>query len=1141
MSKLTPTQLATHLACGHFTQLDRQRRAGELKVELNVDPRLEAMRQRGAQHEGSYVDRLRLAGRSICDLRDERDAAATLKAMQNGVDAIVQAPLSNASFFGIADVLVRVNAPSALGVYSYEALDTKLSSETKAGTILQLCTYCEMLEAMQGRVPEHFHVVTPVREEHFRSADFAAYYRFVKARLNSAVVSVPAHLTYPDPVPHCDVCPYWKFCDKRRRSDDHPSLIADIRTGQVREFQRHGLRTVASIAGSGGKLPAPPSRGSVATYARLGHQARLQIDSRVTETPIFDFLSIEPARGFQRLPQPSLGDVFLDFEGDPFVGEAGLEYLTGYCIRDEKENGNVSFQQLWAFDQDAEKQACEHFLDFVVSRLREHPDLHVYHFGSYEPSALKRLCARYSTRGEELDVLLRGGRFVDLHAVVREACRIGVERYGLKELEPLHAFRRTLDLRAASIARRDLELALELGQSTDVSPELRELVAAYNRDDCLSTEVLHSWLEHQRSKLVEQGHTISRPKLETGEASAQVSERDLRIQALKQALTEDLPADPTQRSPEQTGRALLASMLGYFRQEEKNAWWEFFRLRDLSPEEHFEEREMLAGLEFVDAFPPQGRERNSRYRYSFPPQDTAIELGDRAYFAKADDLVDGKPTSMMVVEMDRATGTVVFSAGKAVGDRRPRSVFREQVVASGQLESSLLAFAQHVRDSAFPASGPYAAASQLLLRRNPQLRGGHGGVLRQQNESSLNAAKRLCVELDHGVLPIQGPPGSGKTYVGARAIVALAQAGKKVGITAVSHKVIDNLLEEIRDSITPGTPPLRLVHKHDEEPPTGIEYKTTAKEALGAVGEKVVIGGTVWLWAMDEAVGALDYLFVDEAGQMALAHALAAARSACNVVLLGDPQQLEQPTKGAHPDGADVAALVHVIGKGQATMGNEQGLFLDRTYRLHPHICGFTSELYYENRLLPIEGLEQQHITGNIRFAGAGLFLVEVAHEGNQAQSNEEIATVAAIVEHILQTKVDWTDRRGNSRELRPDDLLVVAPYNAQVSALRRRLAAHGVKRVGTVDKFQGQEAPVVIYSCTASSHQDAPRGMGFLYDPHRFNVATSRAQAVVIVVASPALFEPECRTPEQMLWANGLCRYRELAKSVSGFTPVAS
>ena len=306
---------------------------------------------------------------------------------------------------------------------------------------------------------------------------------------------------------------------------------------------------------------------------------------------------------------------------------------------------------------------------------------------------------------------------------------------------------------------------------------------------------------------------------------------------------------------------------------------------------------------------------------------------------------------------------------------------------------------------------------------------------------------------------------------------------------------------EVRGSAL--TPKLRLVHKDNEDPPHGIEYLDDNAATLAAVRAGTVVGATVWLWSSDDAEGSLDYLFIDEAGQMSLAHALAAARAAKNVVLLGDPQQLEQPTKGAHPDGADVAALVHVLGKDRATLADDQGLFLDRTWRLHPSICAFTSELYYEGRLRSIDGLERQRLEGDTPFAGAGLFLVEVPHEGNQSRSNEEIDAVERIARHLL-AGTRWTDQEGRTRPLEPSDILVVAPYNAQVSALRRTLAPLGVIRVGTVDKFQGQEAAIVIYSCTASSPKDAPRGMAFLYDPHRFNVATSRARGAVS--SSPVL-----------------------------------
>ncbi|MCW5631928.1 MAG: TM0106 family RecB-like putative nuclease [Rubrivivax sp.] len=1125
---MTPTLLAGHLACRHLTQLERQRRAGTLTVEYRADPRLDALIERGRRHEDAYVEALRREGRRILDLRGLHDVALTRQAMDAGYDAIVQAPLSNDEFIGTVDVLLRVDL-SATGPmrHIYEPVDTKLARETKGGTVLQLCTYCELLEALQGVQPERFHVVTPHARETYRTAEFAAYYRHARGQLLEAASASPPPSTYPEPVEHCDVCKYWLTCDSQRRRDDHPSLIAGIRTSHRREFEAQRLLTLSDIAHAEGRLPLrEPVRGNADTYLRLGRQARLQLQSRQLAVPAMELLPCAPGRGLARLPEPSEGDVFLDFEGDPFAGPAGLEYLTGYCVRDPA--GALVPGQHWAFDAAQEKSALELFLDMALERLAQHPSMHIYHYGAYEPSALKRLSARHASRGEQLDRLLRGRRFVDLHAVVRESLCVGVERYGLKELEPVYGFVRRIELREAATARRDLEIALELNES--VSDETTERVALYNLDDCRSTAALRDWLEERRSDAVTRGETVARPVVGDPAPSERVSERDQRIADLRAALVGDLPEDSASRTDEQRGRALLAALLGYFRQEEKNAWWEYFRLRELPPGDHLEEREMLAGLQFVETLPKQARQRNARCRFRFPHQETAVALGDKVHFVLAEDPRGETGSTAQVEEIDLVNRTVVLSIGDVAG-AYPTVVFRDQVVGAKVLESALLGFAESVCNPGVVDPVPYRSATDLLLRRLPRRRSGRGGALRMPGESTAHALVRLCRDLDAGVLPVQGPPGCGKTFNGGRAILELAAAGKRVGVTAVSHKVIDNLLTAVREAAeSTGHACPRLVHKHDEVPPDGIEYVKSPQAALGASAPGTVVGGTVWLWALDEATERLDYLFVDEAGQLALAHALAAARSATNLVMLGDPQQLEQPQRGAHEEGADVAALVHLIGAGKATLDEEQGLFLDSTYRLHPAICTFTSEMYYEGRLSPASGLERQSVAGPTRYTGAGLHLVEVEHEGNQAHASEEILEIDRIVQSLLQQGHSWTDHSGATRALGADDILVVAPYNAQVSALRGVLAKRGVTRVGTVDRFQGQEAPIVVYSCTSSSPEDAPRGMAFLYDPHRFNVATSRARCSVIVVASPRLFAPNCRTPEQMRWANGMCRFRELA-----------
>jgi uncharacterized protein len=425
-----------------------------------------------------------------------------------------------------------------------------------------------------------------------------------------------------------------------------------------------------------------------------------------------------------------------------------------------------------------------------------------------------------------------------------------------------------------------------------------------------------------------------------------------------------------------------------------------------------------------------------------------------------------------------------------------------------------------------------------LLRRPPRLAGG-GSTLLHDGESTVDGAKRIAGLLNDSVLAIQGPPGAGKTFAGARMMCELIQQGKKVGITAVSHKVIRNLLNEVVSAAQEsGIADLRCIQKVSEKPDEnapGITFATDNAGPLAALRSGAqVVAGTAWLWSREDYFEAVDVLFVDEAGQMSLANVLAIAQAAKSLVLLGDPQQLDQPQKGSHPDGAEVSALEHLL-NGARTIPPDKGLFLERTWRLHPAICEFTSEVFYEGRLNSRDGLERQCVTGHPWLSGSNLWFFSVQHEGNQNSAPEEVECIATLVESLLRPGVNWVDDKGQTRALQMEDILIVAPYNAQVSDLMTRIPQ---ARIGTVDKFQGQQAPVVIYSLTTSSPEDAPRGMEFLYSLNRLNVATSRAQAMVIIVGSPLLLEPECKSPRQMQLANALCRYAELAQSVAQSRP---
>jgi predicted RecB family nuclease len=1130
-TRLSASDLSNHLACHHLTSLDLAVSLGSRPAPAWHSPDARVLQERGMAHEEAYLAHLEAQGTSVLNLRDIGDAkpalAETRAAMERGVEAIAQATLANGRWFGRADVLCRVGRPSKLGGWSYEVYDCKLACETKATTILQLSLYSELLESIQGVLPESMYVVPPgvdFQPEKYRILDFAAYYRFVKARLERAVEQNRNGITtVAEPTAHCEICRWWQQCDTEWRKQDHLSLVAGISKLHRKQLSTWDVATVEQLAALPLPIPNRPDHGLKEGYVKVREQARVQVTGRNQGRPVHEVFEVTDEHGLSLLPEPSPGDIFFDLEGDPFVGLGGREYLFGFAWEDE--TGWQSYDCQWALTAGEEKRAFEWFVDSVMRRWSAYPLMHIYHFTPYEPSALKRLMGRHSTREDEIDRMLRAGLFIDVHTVLKRALRASVEKYSLKALEEFHRFERKVPLKEARRAMREMEHALELGRPGDVGQSVKEKIALYNADDCFSTRSLRDWLERERQALEQAGHHISRPAMSDGAPPQTVDERQRKTAALAAALISGVSSDPVQRSDEQAARWLLANLLDWHRRESKADWWEYFRLKDMTDEDLLDERSAISGLRFVERIGVHRKIPTDRY--SFEKQETDIRAGDT--------VCERGERVGEVVEININAWTIDIKKTRKGAETHPTSVF---VDARGPkddvLADALFRLGSWIASDGVDASGSFRAARDLLLRRSPRLEGGTDTLV-LPDESTVDAARRLGTLLDHSVLAIQGPPGSGKTFTGARMICELVRQGKKVGITAISHKVIQNLLlEVIKAANEVDLEGLVCIQKANDELHTGPPCLTIAKdnaEPLAALRRGAqVVGGTAWLWSRDDYFEAVDVLFIDEAGQMSLANVLAVSQAAKNVVLLGDPQQLEQPIKGSHPDGAAVSALEHLL-CGQKTISPDKGLFLEKTWRLHPKLCEFTSEVFYERRLQPREGLEHQKIEGHSWLGESGLWFLPVAHEGNQNASKEEVECIASLVASLVQSGVNWINDKGQSRALRLDDVLIVAPYNAQVSDLSDRIP-HGA-RIGTVDKFQGQQAPVVIYSLTTSSPEDAPRGMEFLYSLNRLNVATSRAQALVIVAGSPRLLEPDCRSPRQMQLANALCRYAEIAQVV--------
>ena len=1099
-------------------------------------------------------------------------------------------------------------AESAIGAWHYEVADTKLARHVKASAVVQICSYVDQLTRVQGRQPERLHVALggSARETVvLRVDDFMAYYRRVKADFLAAAderrVGPPVYPpvnTYPDPVAHCEVCRWWATCRDRRRADDDLSLVAGITGRQRRALQERAVdlppgpvRTRRGLATL--QLPLRPrlDGSGDAALARVREQARIQVEGEDRGEVLWELLDPEWSvdegtgtrtlvadRGFLVLPEPSPNDLFLDLEGDPFAFDDGVDYLFGILDPASPEEdprwapagsgpATPTFHPFWSLDADglvtlaAEKSAFEQAVDFMIRRLDADPSMHVYHYAAYEKTALGRLAQRHATREEEVDRLLRGRVLVDLYRVVRQGVRASVESYSIKRLEPLYGLHREVALKDAGSSIVEFEVWLGMGATADglVGDEILREIEGYNRDDVLSTWRLRDWLELRRLELAERLRIpIPRPPAQPEAAEPPEPEgRAARVADTVAALTrglDGLDLDAPTTTDEQRARWLLAQLMGWHRRENKAFWWHYYELCGMTDADLVDERDPI-GMLALDTDLGQASRRGARLqRFRFPPQDHAVKEGRR---------VDDPRTQASVgtvTELDDLAGTVTLYRTKRELSRGvPGSLIPNEFVSTTVIEDSLLRIGEWVAEEGIATAGPYRCGRELLLRRPPRIPGSPpGALLRADGEHALDAAVRHALVLDGSTLAIQGPPGTGKTYTGARMILALVAAGKTVGVAATSHKVIGNVLDAVAEAVresgaaTASGAPIVLGQK----PAANEEPTCAAAESLGeareiaaalAAGALHVVGGTAWLWSNAAMAGSVDVLLVDEAGQMSLATTLAMSPATASLVLLGDPQQLDQPLKGSHPPGAERSALAHLLAGDpgappHATMPPERGLFIEKTWRLHPDVCAFTSEVFYESKLTPEAGRERQSLDGLPPASrpgvpplrGTGIRWLPVDHVANAVESPEEAAEIARLLGELFApaTEARWTNADGRVAPLRAEDVVVVAPYNAHVDRIAAALRSAGLAgvRVGTVDKFQGQQAPLSVYAMGSSSPEDAPRGLEFLYSLNRLNVATSRARCVAAVVASPALVRVSCQTPRQMRLANALCRLVEMS-----------
>lgn len=1136
----SPSDLVRYLESPFSCWMDRYHleNPGRLKPdEFSEDALL--IFETGHQHERNILEELK---ESDVDLReipiDGNSIEATKNALASRVPIVYQAKLMAGDFAGYADFIILDDQTGR-----YQIWDTKLARSLKPYYAIQLCCYSEMFAEMMGEpMPEKFGVILGADADgiservELRIEDFIHYYRHQKDSFLAMQAAFDGDMqNRPIPDPRADHGMWQSHADAYLDERDHLVRVAGISSGQIKKLCEAGISTLADLADATGRtIPKMPRE----TLDKLVHQARLQKETRESRkvdkkaVAKFDILPTQDDTGqligLGALPPENLADVYFDMEGYPLM-PGGLEYLFGNTTIDP-ENGAYEFTDFWAHDRAGEKQAFEDFIDWIYARWLGNPGMHIYHYAPYEVTAVRRLSTLHDTRQDEVDELLRHEVFVDLYKIVRRGVRIGEDSYSLKKVERIYwPDSRTGLVTMAIGSVVHYARWMQSGESRDwrESPTLQE-IRDYNKDDCDSTAELAKWL---RKLTVENGI----PPATDAKSLRSADHSD--IKPLNELAAARMEVASNLREKGDDISKVLADVVGFHRREEKPIWWTFFDRADAEAEVLRDDNGCIANVEAIGEPVPEKKSLVQNYGFD-PAQECKVSAGERKYVS----FTHEKFVKFNVFEIDLNLGNLKLKAGTKIlenfGGTFPEKgcLLPHEIVPSEPIPTALTSVAEsHLRNSL------NLAAAALLGRVAPK-------SITDGSNLSTEEAVKVAQAMDGECLIIQGPPGTGKTYTASHMISALLVEGNRVGVTSNGHKAVVNLLRACGNTVRSRGGRLigvkvgveRDEQLFDENP--DLVHVESGGDAIGAFSEGV-IGGTAWVFSRDDWEDQLDYLFVDEAGQVPLANVVAMSRSTKNLVLLGDQMQLEQPTQGSHPGDARLSALQYALKDTanssedspsfHSVVPSEYGIFLGESRRMHPSVCRFISESVYESRLgsyadCSLQGIEvpDEHTSINIEH---GIVFCDVEHEGNIQNSDEEVERIKAVFDELRGR--NFTDSRGSTKPLELRDFLFIAPYNAQVRALQTALPPGA--RVGSVDKFQGQEAPVCILSLCSSFGEYGSRGLGFILDQNRINVAISRAQCLAVVVGDPRIASTPAGSIAEMKLLNLFCKLLAIDTSV--------
>ena len=1095
----SPSDLVTFLGCRHASFLDAKT-PNEDAGPAEDDSLSQLLQKRRLEHEAAYLQQMKDEGKAVDEIPEGHNlqdrAALTLESLKSSVDAVYRAVIFDAPWRVEADFLVKCDKPSGLGHFSYEALDAKLAQVATPKHIMQLCVCSDLLAKLQNLRPESMYLFLRNSEkQQFRVADFFYYYSHIKSRFEKWIENPPSE-SYPEPCRHCNSCRWQEECKARWDADNHLSLVANIRRSQMDKLRKAGIRTVADLAKASEETSIPDVNQDV--FLRLRSQALLQHHKATTGENKYEIIKPSPDKGFYRMPKPDDGDIFLDIKGDTLYPNS-LEYLFGVYYR---RDGERAFKSLWAHDHEQEKEAFESFMVFLAGYLAQNPWVYIYHYSRYGTDALKRLACRYAVCEEQMDNLLRRQKFVDLRLVVRESIRVSEPGYSINDIETFYTDKRDDAAVSATDSIVHYNTWREVG-----SDDLLQQIADQNKMNCVSMHSLRDWLISIKPRKIPSFQDLS-----AGWLKRKISRKYREVQYEKYRDYLELSSENMLTVAER-----LSYLLEFHDREAKPQRWRMFERQNKFEEEIIEDAECIGGLRLIDV--PELKNNPWICAYRFPPQEYKLKAGSEVF-----DVASMTPVGT-IVDIDDDACIVIIGRGDSLPEKL--SIGPPEPLNTKVIRSALYRYATHI----LWTTKSTHAATELLMRNIPRIRGKQAGEAIVTSDNLHADALEAIAAMNKSYIFIQGPPGAGKTYTSGYIIVDLLARGKRIGVTSTSHKAIHNLLKTIEKIAVERGVKFRGVKK-------GSDYNDESIYEGKFIHSEYIIGneslradlfaGTAWAITRSCFDGRFDYLFIDEAGQVSTANVVAMAVSSKNIVLVGDQMQLGQPTQGVHPGEAGLSVLEFLL-QGRSTISDERGIFLGQTWRMRSSICNFISDAFYDGRLKARDANAKRSLNlQDTDLPNEGIVVLSVDHEGCSQKSVEEGKIIKAKYLELLGQS--FAEQDGTSRPITEDDILVVAPYNVQVNYLCSILPEGA--RVGTIDKFQGQEAPIVLISMTTSSAGYLPRNIEFLYSRNRLNVALSRAQCLAIVVANPKLQEIPCNTVEQMKLVNTFCHLNEYSNS---------